>query len=522
MIKRLTLSAKTAMMLAAACVALSLQLGIPKSGSVHASTKAPETEKLSKAQRQKRFLEQQKKKWPNLSGPALKNHLSVVLNIPLYDNPKLAQYVQDVGEKVLAQTPHAGQDYRFLLLDDPNPNAFTQQQPYIYVNRGLLAIYQSEAQLAGVLAHEIGHNIDKGVTKRKNKRLTDSIFATTMSILAGNTNVGNAIATQQVRNQAKYSRERELEADRLGANYLYGAGYDSEGLLKGLGSLFDFVKLQTKTNTVQYRDLQTHPRNDKRLRAVLNEIGELPPGEAYQGREAYRDAIDGMVYGPNLRRTAPPGYVRYNNPTLGITFLHPEEWDRTIKGSKIIVQNPDDTIQFQIEIEKTADKTQSSEDAIKAKYPDKLTGLTKINPQASKDLGVVAVNENKRVGLIKVARNTYHFRGLSRNNKLSKAEDDVLVGMIASFRRMTPRDRNLTQLKRIYFEQLKPGETFESIAANEKDENVATEPELRALNGFSAREEAEPGTWIKKIKLVKVDQNDRKADSADGKSVASK
>ncbi len=466
---------------------------------------------------EKKYLEEQQEKWPNLKGRALKNHLAVIFNTPIYDNPKLSAYVQRVGEKVLAQTPHAGQDYRFLVLDSEVPNAFTQLQPYIYLNRGLVGLYQSEAQLAGVLGHEIGHNIDKAGSKIRRKAIGDSIFATAMSILAGNTAVGDAIATQQQYGQAKYSQARELEADRLGASYLYGAGYDSNGLLGGLGSLFDYVRAGLKKNTVQYRELQTHPRNDKRLNAVLREIGELPPGEAYEGREAYREAISGMVYGPNLRPNAPPGYVRYNNEKLGITFLHPKDWSRKIKGSKIIVMDPKESMQFKIEIEKTKNKTQSSNDAIKEKYPEGMEDLKKINPKSPKDLGMVAVRANQRVGLIKIVRNTYHFQGISRDNNLTKQKDQIFLGMIASFRRMHPKDKNLTEVKRIYFEQLEPGQTFASIVADQNDDNVGTESELRAINGYYPKGEAEPGTWIKKIKLVKVDQNDHKATEADDK-----
>ncbi len=500
-------------------ILLTTSLSFLLSVGVNAST-TPDTDfKKSKKQLQKEYLEAQKKIWSNLTESQLKEHLVFLASRGgIYDNPKVQKYVQEVGEKILAQTPHAGQDYRFVVVDNPDPNASTLQRPVIYIHRGLLAVYQSESQLAGVIGHEIGHNIDKARDKASRKRITDSVFATTMGILAGNMAVGDAIATQQAYGHGKYSQKRELEADRLGAKYLYGAGYEAEGLISGLGSMFDYFRVQQKRNTLPYRTFSSHPREDTRLRAVVNQVGELPPGEAILGRASHREAIEGMVYGPNLRPTAPPGYVRYNNETLGITFLHPENWDRSVKGSKIILKDPEQTLQFKIEIEKTANKTEASDVAIKARYPDGLKGVTKINAQSSKDLGVVATHKSQRVGLIKVARNTYHFQGISRDNKLSKAEDDVMVGMIGSFRRLRPSDRNLAKLKRIYFEQLKPGQTFASMAADQTDENVATESELRAINGFFPRGEAEPGTWIKKIKVVKVDQNDRKAKSADGKS----
>lgn len=475
-------------------------------------------QQLSKRQAEKKFLEEQKKKWPNLSGAALKRHLAAIAANPILDNPKLNAYVQRIGERVLAASPHAGRDYRFLVLDSDNPNAFTMGEDYIYLHRGLITLYQSEAQLAGVIGHEIGHNIGNHVSRKRGKGIRDNVFATAMGILAGNMAVGDAIATQNVVNLQKYSRELELEADRFGASYLYDSNYEPEGLFEGLATLFDYVSLLGGRDggTVYHGLYSSHPRNDKRLRAILREVGELPPGEADVGREEFREALTGTVFGPNLRPTAPPGYVRYNNEKLGITFLHPEDWDRTIKGSKIILKDPKKTLQFKVEIEKTAKKTQASDAAIKEKYPDDLSEVSKIQPNSPKDLGVIAKRPEQRVALIKVARNTFHFQGLTRDNNLTKEVDAVFLGMIASFRRLHPRDKNLTTLKRIYFEQLKPGQTFASIAIDKSDENVANEQVLRAINGFP-KGEAEPGTWIKKIREVKVDQDSRKAKSADGK-----
>lgn len=518
--KRSINKSQTSRSVITALMAFALVIG---SGSSNVA-EAQKSDKASRKQAEKIFLEQQKKRWPNLSGGALKRHLSVIAATPILDDPKLNAYVQKVGERVLAASPHAGRDYRFLVLDDQNPNAFTMGEDYIYINRGLITLYQSESQLAGVLGHEIGHNIGRHVSRKRGKNIRDNVFATAMSILSGTNAVGNAIATQNAVNLQKYSRNLELEADRFGAEYLYNSNYEPFGLLNGLGTLFDYVSLQAGKETgPRYHGIfSSHPRNDKRLRAVLREVGELPPGEADLGRDEFREALGDVVFGQNLRPNAPPGYVRYNNATLGITFLHPEEWNRTVKGSKIIIKDAEETLQFKIEIEKTVDKTLASDAAIKAKYPDDLSEVGKINPRSPKDLGVIGKRPNQRVALIKVARNTFHFQGISRDNELTKQKDDLFLGMIASFRRLHPNDKNITELKRIYFEQLKPGETFDSIAADKQDDNVASEGELRVINGYFPKGEAEPGTWIKKIRLVKVDQNDRKADTADGKVLSAK
>ena len=474
---------------------------------------------ISQREAQKRYIEEQAKKWPNLSGRRLREHLAILADNPLSKNKKLNEYVQNLGERVLANTPHRDRDYRFLVLDSEEINAFVTGTDYVYIHRGIIALFQSEAQLAGVIGHEIAHNVANHRSRMEGRQTRDGLLASFLSILAGSTSVGNAVATEQFYNQFKYKRSLEEEADRLGAQYLYASQYDTNGLIDGLGTMFDATSAALNgQGGPQYRELfGTHPRQDRRLRLLLSEVGELPPGEEIIGRAEYREALTDMVYGPNLRPNAPEGYVRYNNESLGITFLHPETWDRTVKGAKIIIKDPKKTMQFKVEIEKTVNKTQSTEDAIKEKFPEDLSGIAKINPQSPKDLGVVAVRPNQRVGLVKVARNTFHFQGITRDNNLTKEIDDVFLGMIASFRRIHPRDKSLTHLKRIYFEQLLPGETFASIAQDKEDDNVASEVQLRVINGYYPRGEAEPGTWIKKIRRVKVDQNSRDAKTADGK-----
>ena len=119
----------------------------------------------------------------------------------------------------------------------------------------------------------------------------------------------------------------------------------------------------------------------------------------------------------------------------------------------------------------------------------------------------MGVNNSQRVALARVARNTFHFTGITRDSNLTAERDKQFDSMIRSFRRMHPNDKNITELKKIYFAQLEPGQTFGSIAKDKTDENVATEAQLRALNGYFPRGEAEPGTWIKKIRVEKVDQN---------------
>ena len=95
-----------------------------------------------------------------MSERLLKKHQQGMAGKSLYDDPELAAYVEKVGRKVLANSDHAGREYHFFLTDHAIPGASTVGSGLIYIDRGLLALLNSEAQLAGVIGHEIGHGFD--------------------------------------------------------------------------------------------------------------------------------------------------------------------------------------------------------------------------------------------------------------------------------------------------------------------------------------------------------------------------
>jgi len=411
-----------------------------------------------------------------LKGKKLRAHLKLMRDVPPYDDEEIQAYVNKVGNRILAQSEHAHLPYRFIVRDTDVVNAFVTGTHYVYVERGLLSLLNSEAELAAVMAHEIGHNVARHTKKLQARNRRNTFLATLASIAVGNRGVGNAIMTQSNVTLSEYRRSAELEADSF-------APLPHHGLLT------------------------THPRSDRRLREAIEDAGVLPPGEGYIGREAYREAISGMVYGPNYRRSAPPGLKRYSNESLGITFMYPKSWSFSLKGSKIILKDPAKTAQLKITIEKTPNTKASSEEALKVKYPEGLVNLQKIHPQSQRDLGTIAARPAQRVALSMVARNTFHFLGIAKNNEITAEQDKTFVNIIRSFSRMTPKDRVSDHVTEIFYERLKPGESFLSLAKQSKLDPASAEVELRVINGYYPKGEPEPGTWIKKLRKVKITQN---------------
>jgi predicted Zn-dependent protease len=443
-----------------------------------------------------------------LKGKKLRNHLSLLSESPPYQDEEVQAYVTKIGKKILAQSEHADRPYKFIVRDTEEVNAFVNGTNYVFVERGLLALLNSEAELASVMAHEIGHNVARHTAKLQSSNRRNIFLANVASILAGNTGVGSAIQTQNRVNLLEYKREAELEADSFAARYLYGAKYEPSQLVNALAQLRDNNIFAAKTldrNLPHHGLLTSHPRSDIRLRKAIADAGIFPPGEAYIGREEYREVINGLTYGPNYARNAPAGLRRHTSERLGITFLYPKNWIKTVKGAKIILKDPEQSVQFKITIAKTPEgsKDKTSLQDLKAKYPT-LVNPEKIDPKSQRDLGTLGAVVAKRVALAKVARNTFYFEGIAKDNNITTKRDAYFVNMIRSFRRMTPKDRTAEFVTKIYFERLKPGETFGSLAKGTDLDQVKAEIELRVINGYYPKGEPEPGTWIKKLRKEKI------------------
>lgn len=176
--------------------------------------------------------------------------------LPLVNDPALERYVEDLGQRMVAQTTMARLPWRFHVVRDARINAFNAPGGLIYVNTGLIAEAGSAAELAGAMAHEIGHGVARHGTQRMSQAQDANLVA---AILLGN----NASAVEQVAANvvatgafARFSRADEREADRLGVQLMAEVGYDPEGLARLLERLVE--EEQRRPNAVE-RFFATHP-----------------------------------------------------------------------------------------------------------------------------------------------------------------------------------------------------------------------------------------------------------------------
>ncbi len=440
---------------------------------------------------------------PPLKGKALRVHQEFMQNLKLYDDPELQDYVQYIGDLMLEQSEDAGKDYYFFIVDSPGVNAVTPGYGLVYIYRGLLTLMNSEAELAGVLAHEIGHNVGRHRTRTIGEITLGNIGAVVAGLLTNSNNVMNSVGLANQERFAENRRERELEADSYAAEFLHRAGYDPQGLLTALGSLKDYSDFQARfgNQTIAYHGtFSTHPRDDRRLKRVVEQAGELPPGEAMVGRERWREVSQGLVMGVNYSGNTEPGQQRFVSRELGITFVYPETWTVQTRGSRIVLRDPEDSVQLQITPKPLQDASGTVREEFDALFVPETTQSVELKDARDLVVGIIGADETRRLALKRYGRYDFQFVGIAKNNELSKEQDQVMVDLILDFRRLAAQDLPPENITRLAYTRLEPGETFESIAAkaatSETDQTAGAQL-LRLLNGYYPRGNPEPGTFIK-------------------------
>jgi predicted Zn-dependent protease len=234
---------------------------------------------------------------------------------PVYTSRTLQAFVDRVGQKVVAGA-HLGGRFHFFILDDPIPNAHAVSPSYVFVTRGLLAAIDDEAELAAAFGHELGHLEMHHAAQRERLRRDLSDAAIKATGTSGSATVDRSVALQGLLTLRRYSRDQELEADRIGLGYLVRAGYRGNAMMTlieklQLGANLEDEIMGPSPDGGDRGALATHPDPDQRLAALRTIDATRHQGRS--GRQTYLAAVDGM----SVDDPPEEGFVR------GTTFEHP-------------------------------------------------------------------------------------------------------------------------------------------------------------------------------------------------------
>ncbi|MEO5373339.1 MAG: M48 family metalloprotease [Alphaproteobacteria bacterium] len=258
-----------------------------------------------------------------------------------YLDPDLVAYIGDIGRSVARTSEMPNLPYTFTVLNSPIVNAMALPGGHIYITRGLIAIANNEAELAGVLAHEIGHVTARHTAERYSQAMLANIGLTALGIAGSLAGIGGIADVAQFGASAYlqgFSRDQELEADTLGVRYMSRAGYDNRAMVEFLSTLrqHDIVNAhmsgRAESEVDEFNMMATHPRSAERVRHAIQSAQATPLPNPRIGRKEYLDHVNGLVFGSDSSQGVIKGN-RFVHPTLRFEFTVPPGF-KLINGDK--------------------------------------------------------------------------------------------------------------------------------------------------------------------------------------------
>lgn len=424
---------------------------------------------------------------------------------PFMSGP-VANYVQRIGAKIAPHTERKDVEYKFYVLDSPVVNAFALPGGYVYVSRGLLALANSEAEVAGVIGHEIGHITARHSAERVSQGAVVGIGAAILSAVVGDPGVSRAAGLGSELYIKSYSRGQEHQADELGVRYMSRAGYDPSAMASFLNSLDRQTKLDAKMAGRKVSDgpdyFSTHPVTTQRVSEAGEEARQYPQ-QGTVGRDNHLSVIDGMIYGDSIKE----GFVKgdwFYHPELGFKFKVPTGFRVTNTPAQVVAT--DARSGSILLFDAASDKTER----------DPLTYLTK-GWLADKPIQDV---ENITVNGMRAATASYGGQVQGRNVTIRVVAIEWKAGQFFRFQMAIPTgtpSSTVEDLKRTTysFARLSEGEKnvrpprIDVVTASSSD-SIATlsrrmtagpyrEEQFMVLNGLNAASELKAG---QKYKLI--------------------
>lgn len=435
----------------------------------------------------------------------------IIKEMPPYDHPELARLVQEVGEKVAANSHRPELIYRFTVLDSTSVNAFALPGGYIYITRGLLAYLNSEAELAAVLGHEIGH-----VTARHSVRQHSTATATGIlgAVIAASTGIQGTDTLTSLAGTAivrGYGREHELEADRLGAGYLAKTGYDPQGMLQVVRVLKDqetfdkqIAELEDREPRAYHGLFSTHPDNDRRLQEVITAASGLrAPGTARTGRDSFLQTLEGMTFGA---REA-DGIVRnhrFYHKDLDFALTFPNGWRIDNQADRIVAGNRDSSGIVQVTVTDLNKRITPREFMVQRMHLENMHGGKAFTTGGFQGYTTIADGETpwgiRAVRYVVIYRDTsaWLFAGAAKEQGNADKYHEATLATASSYRPLNDEEQALASEQHLKIITAQAGARYAELARTSPIANYP-EQQLRLLNGDYP--DGEPET-AQRLKIV--------------------
>lgn len=412
---------------------------------------------------------------------------AVAAQVGIFDDRELNAYVQGIGLKLLRGLPRRAFRYQFFVVDQAEPNAFALPGGFIFISRGLLALVESEDELANVIGHEITHSAKRHAMRQQ------AIAAHQSPLVMG------LRRTARLRG---YNRDMEREADRLGQQLAAAAGYDPRGMATFMERLGDWGRLSTGMRR-EPSFFDTHPTTSER--AVVNSVRasemrwkrDKTLGDTHS---SYLERLDGLPLGMRPEAGVFRG-TRFLHPDLDFQVRFPNGWQTSNTNIAVGAQAPRGAAVVFLTADAPPGKPKVSADKFLSKNQDLRVKESRPVKIVGRDAWRVLAQASAPNGRSKVyftflqhQGSTWRFTGVVPSSGARRYEDNI-INTMRSFRPLTPDQKRSIRGTRLRIVKAEPGDDLSKLS--ERYGNVWDRSRTAVANGVNREHRFDGGELVK-------------------------
>jgi predicted Zn-dependent protease len=416
----------------------------------------------------------------------------------IYDDESLQAYVDSVGQALAAVGERPQLPWSFQIVDDPVINAFALPGGPIYLARGIMAHFNSEAEMASVLGHELGHITARHIVEALSRQQLAQIGLTAgMIAVPGIRPFGDVLGGGLGVLFLKYGRDDESQSDLLGHRYMTRLGYDPQGAV----DMFEILERQREASGSSVPEWQaSHPNPGNRVEAAE----ERAAADGYPGgivrRNEYLRRIEGLVVGEDPNQ----GYFegdRFLHPELAFQFNFPAGWEHQNKPSDVTAISPNQDALLQMTLAQGQTPTEAAEAFFKQEGVRRTSSADRtINGLPAVMGGFRATSQGGTLeGLVLFIRHddlTYQLIGYTPSSRFGQYSPEF-ERSLESFAPLTDSHWLNVEQKRIDIIEVPESMSVESF--NERFPSTIEFDELLLLNGWAPGQQLDAGSLAKRV-----------------------
>jgi predicted Zn-dependent protease len=418
-----------------------------------------------------------------------------------YENAKLQSEIEKTVDRLVAASERPDLSYKVTILNAPAINAFALPNGQLYITRGLVALANDKAELASVLAHEMGHVIARHAAIREEQAKQAAMISQVVNDVLSDPQTGALALAKSKLTLASFSRAQEFEADGIGVGISARAGFDPFGASRFLTDMQRNADIKAAGGNADPRAsdfLSSHPATPERVQNALANARQFSgPGNGERDRAEYLANLDGVIYGEDPSE----GFARgrkFEHPKLGFTFMAPPGFslDNTAQAVLGLKDGGGEALRLDVV---SVPAEQSLPDYLKSGWLENVDAASveefTVNGFPAATATASGEQWSFRLFALRYGSDVYRFIFAAKNK--TAQSDRSFRESVATFRRMSLKESQQVHPLRLKIVTVGANDTVEKLAHRMTSDHQLER--FRVINGLAATDRLKPG---EKVKIV--------------------